>query len=157
MRYPVIIEGFEGQKIEVESSGLVTGPKLLVNGQPAAKGPKRGQFTLRRNDGREAVASWKAGLSNLTGVPRLAVDDEIIDVIDPPPWYQLVWSALPFILIVLGGFLGAIIGFMAFSINNLVFRSNQSQVLKYVITGAINVAAFIFYLVVAILVASMIG
>ena len=51
MNYPINIDGFEGQTLEMKPSGMLAGPQLLVNGQPAAKGPKRGQMLLRRTDG----------------------------------------------------------------------------------------------------------
>ena len=60
MRYPLHLDGFEGQTLEVQPPGILSGPKLLVNGQPAPA--KRGQMALRRNDGRDAVlggrSSW---------------------------------------------------------------------------------------------------
>ena len=55
MRFPVQMEGFEAQAIEVEAAGAFTGPKLLSGGKPALRGVKRGQFVLRRDDGREVV------------------------------------------------------------------------------------------------------
>ena len=58
MGYKANIEGFEGQDLEVNVS-FWTGPKLLVNGQPAPKGTKRGEMLLQRNDGRQVVAIWK--------------------------------------------------------------------------------------------------
>ena len=94
MNYPINIEGFEGQTLEMKPSGMWAGPQLLVNGQPAPKGPKRGQMLLRRTDGSEAVATWKPQFMGLD-VPRLDVDGKQINVVEPLKWYAWVWSGLP--------------------------------------------------------------
>ena len=51
MKYPVNLQGFEGQTIEVQTQGLLSGARQFVNGKPASKGTKRGEMLLRRNDG----------------------------------------------------------------------------------------------------------
>lgn len=43
MRYPVKLEGFEGQTIEIQPGGFLSGPKLLVNRQSEQKGKKSAQ------------------------------------------------------------------------------------------------------------------
>ena len=59
MKYAVNLQGFEGQTIELQTQGMLSGPKLLVNGKPASKGEKRGEMLLRRNDGKEVVAKFQ--------------------------------------------------------------------------------------------------
>lgn len=157
MKYPVTIDGFDGQMIEVQSAGMLSGPKLMVNGVEAPKGPKRGQYTLKRSDGTEAVASWKAGLGSLGGMPQLSVDGQVVDVVEPIPWYAMVWSALPLVLIALGGALGAVMGLIAFTSNLRLFRGEQSTAVKFALSGAITAAAFVVYFVVAFLFAMMLG
>jgi len=95
------LDGFEGQSIVVRPAGLLSGPRLLVNGQAAPKGRRRGEALLRRNDGREAVARWKSQFMGLD-LPQLVVDGETVPVAQPLKWYQWAWSALP-VLLVLGG------------------------------------------------------
>ncbi len=82
-RYPLQLQGFEGQSLEVRPSGLASGPKLLVNGQPATPGVRRGLMVLRRNDGREIVASLRPQVLGLD-VPRLYVDGQLINMAAPP-------------------------------------------------------------------------
>src|SRR5262245_32356752 len=91
MRYPVPIEGFEGQTIEVEAPGFLSGAKLLVNGQPAPKGPKRMQMILHRNDGKEVIATWSPVLMGLD-MPRLSIDGKPLNVIAPLKWYEWMWE-----------------------------------------------------------------
>ena len=157
MKHLVAINGFENQKIEVQAAGIFSGVKLLVNGQEAPKGAKRGQFALVRDDGREVTASWKAGLGSFGGVPQLVVDGDVIDVVPSQSWYVLVWSALPMALIFLGGVIGAIVGVIAYSINRKVFESEQNTATKFILTGVVTVAALGIYLVVALMVSSVLG
>ena len=56
MQYPVKIEGFEGQTLAVTSDELISNPILLIDGQPAPKGEKRGEFLVHRNNGSKGIA-----------------------------------------------------------------------------------------------------
>jgi hypothetical protein len=150
MRYALQLEGFEGQTIEVQPAGIVSAAKLLLNGQPAARGPKRGQMTLRRNDGRQVIAVWKPQIMGLD-VPRLQVEGKLVNVVEPLKWYVWVWSALPILLVFIGGALGALAGFIGFAINTQIFRSSLPGVAKFALTAVVSVLAVVAYLVVATL------
>jgi hypothetical protein len=156
MNYPITLEGFEGQTIDVQTAGFLTGPKLLINGQPASKGPKRGQMLLRRNDGRDVIAIWKPQFLGLD-VPQLAVDGKTIQVAEPLPWYVWVWSALPIILIFIGGALGALAGLVGFSISTSIFRSSLPGVAKFGLSAVVSVVTVIVYLVVVMVFLSSMG
>lgn len=146
MQYTLSLEGFEGQVIAVQPAGFLTGPKLLVNGQPAAKGPRRGQMLLRRDDGREVVAAWRP---QLVDVPRLVVDGQTITVVEPLPWYVWLWTGLPFLLIFLGGAIGALLGLIGFSVNAKIFRSTWPLPAKFAVSAMVSGAAVVAYLVFA--------
>jgi hypothetical protein len=156
VNYPITLEGFEGQAIDVQTAGFLTGPKVLINGQPAAKGPKRGQMILRRNDGRDVVAVWKPQFLGLD-VPQLAVDGKAIQVAEPLPWYVWVWSALPIILIFIGGALGAMAGMVGFSINTSIFRSSWPGPAKFGLTAVVSVVTVIVYVMAVTLFLAAIG
>jgi hypothetical protein len=156
MNYPVKLQGFEGQTIEAQPSGFFVGPKLLVNGRPAPNGKKRGQMTLRRDDGREVVATWKPQSLGFD-VPSLVVDGQTIQLVEPLKWYQLLWSALPLLLIFGGGALGGLTGAIAAILNTRIFRSNLNTLLQFLVTGGISILAVVVYVVLAILVASLLG
>lgn len=148
MQYPLSLDGFEGQMIAVQAAGFLAGPRLLVNGQSAAKGPRRGQMLLRRNDGREVIATWK---SQLIDVPQLVVDGQAIHVVEPLAWYVWLWSGLPFLLVFLGGAIGAIIGLIGFSVNAKIFRSAWPMSAKFTISAVVSGVAVAAYLVFATL------
>ena len=146
MNYPLTLEGFEGQKIEVRSS-FWSGAKLLVNDMEARKGTKRGEMILTRNDGREVVAVWR---NNFLDVPKLVMENKAIDVAKPLAWYEWIWNGWPIILLFGGGALGGLIGALALVTNINVFRSQQTTLLKYVVTGIISFVAVILYLILGI-------
>ena len=147
--HQIEIEGFEGQRIEFKPAGFFGGPKLLVNGAPAEKGPKRGQMLLKKNDGTEVIATWQPVMMGLD-TPRLLVAGEPVDLVKPMKWYEMVWSAIPIVLLFVGGLLGAIVGFIAFTINTRLFRSEMTPAAKYLLTGGVTAVAGIGFFVLAI-------
>ena len=153
MEHPITIPGFEGQQITVKPAGMWKGAQLLVNGQPAPKGAKRGQMALRANDGREVIAKWKPQLLDM---PQLDVGGQTIKVVEPLKWYQYVWTGLPVLLVFVGGAIGAIIGILAFGINSSLFRSSNNPIVKYALTGLVSAVAVILYMVLASLIVSAI-
>lgn len=149
MEYAINAPGFEGRDLKVRSRGFLAGPKLLLDGQPAPKGPKRNQMLLRRNDGQDAVAQFRVA-NVIDPVPQVVIDGQTIQPAPPLKWYEWVWGVLPFALIVVGGLLGGLFGAGAAYINGYIFRSDLSGALKFVLTGLISLAAAIFYLIIAV-------
>ncbi len=156
MNYPLTLEGFEGQTLEVKPGGFFKGPQLLVNGQPVTKGPKRGQMVLRRTDGREVTATWRPALLGFD-VPRLEVDGKQLSVVEPLKWYEWVWGGLPILLVFLGGALGALAGAIAFGVNIQIFHSTRNAVVKFILTAVVSVLAVAVYFVLAIMFAQALG
>ena len=89
MSYTAKIEGLENQNIEAKVS-FWSGPKLLVNGEPAPKGTRRGEMVLQRNDGKQVTARWKTQFLGLD-VPQLTVDGKTVYLVEPLKWYQWAW------------------------------------------------------------------
>lgn len=148
MGYTVNLEGFEGQNIEARNS-FWSGAKLIINGNPAPKGAKRGEMLLQRNDGRQVTAKWRPQGLGLD-VPQLEVDGKVINLVAPLKWYQWLWSALPIVLVFVGALLGAVTGLVAFYLNGKIFRSQMNGALKYVLTGAVSLLAVAVYFIVAL-------
>lgn len=144
MLYSLTIPGFEGQRIEVQSAGLFSSAKLLVNQQLAPKGTKRGEMLLRRNDGQTVVAQWK---SQFLDVPNLVVDGTNFQVVEPLKWYQWAWGGLPVLLLFVGGAIGGLIGAIGFMINAKIFRSELNGVLKYVLVATITLLSVVAYFI----------
>ena len=143
MEYPVHIDGFEGRQLSVTSGGILAGARLFVDGQPAPKGPKRGQLLLRRNDGTEVVARLRGGF--VDPIPEIIIDGKTVAVAEPLRWYQWGWAGLPLVLLILGGALGAIGAF----INGRIFRSALPGIAKYVVTAMVFAGSVILFLLLA--------
>jgi hypothetical protein len=149
MEYPLSIPGFEGQSLVVKPPGAFSAVQLLVNGQPAQQGAKRGEMLLRANDGREVLAKWKPSFLDL---PALDVGGQTVRYVEALKWYQYVWSGLPILMIFAGGVLGAVFGIGGFMLNTRVFRSNLSKPLQYAAVFGISAVVFAIYLVLALLI-----
>jgi len=137
LRYPISLDGFEDQTLEIQPGGLFSGPKVFVNHQPAPRGKAR-EILLRRNDGTSVVARLKPSVFGLD-VPQLVVDGKTIRAVDPLKWYVWVWIALPILLLFVGGALGGIVGALGLTTNARIVRSKMNGLAKFALTAAVSV------------------
>jgi hypothetical protein len=149
MGYKVKAEGFEGQDIEIIVS-FWTGTKLLVNGEKAEKGPKRGQMLLKRNDGKEVIAILKQQLLGVD-VPQIEIDGKLIELVKPLTWQQWLFAGSPVVVLLLGGTLGGAIAMIGVFLNVKLFRSEISDVLKYVLSIVVTALLIIGYLIFSVI------
>ena len=99
-----------------------------------------------------------ASISAVVTPPAAISAPPAADSMEPKlQWYQHVWTALPFLLVVTGGIIGGACGGAAWGLNQQVFRKTKDPVLRYVWTGLISAGAVAAYLVVALLVASLLA
>ena len=145
-----VIEGCEGQDIVVKTS-LLSGTRLFVNGQKAARGPKMGTMSLTRNDGRVVTAQWKQQMFGFD-TPQLDVDGKTYVLAQPLKWYEVVLMALPIALVFIGGLLGAIVGVVASAASASIFRTRMNKIVKILLAIVIVFAAVIVYNVIRFLV-----
>ena len=142
------IPGFESRKVMITSSGLVAGPKLIVDGEIIKN--RWGKYTLRRNDGADVEARLRSNW--IDPVPSLMMDGKKYLVVAPLKWYEMLWGGWPVALLFVGGALGALCGVGAAYINSHIFRSDFSTAMKYSITGLISVISVIIYLILAVVI-----
>lgn len=138
MRYPVNLPELPGRRIEVEVAGVFSSPKLLVDGQPANKGAKRGQFLVCGADGRDVTIGLK---TSLDPIPKVLVAGRTIRLADPLTWYQWIWSAVPLVLVGLGGALGGALGGLTLACNVRILRSDINTAAKYALTLMLSLGA----------------
>jgi hypothetical protein len=151
MTYKLDVDGFEGQTIEVVPPGILSGARLLVDGQKAEKGDTFGQMQLTRNDGRVVAAFWVPSFYGLD-IPKINIDGKVIDVATPLKWFEWVWAALPIALIFVGGALGGLAGIVAATVNATIFRSSESPTMKFILSACVSGAAVVLYFVAAVLI-----
>jgi hypothetical protein len=145
MDFPIPHPGFEGRGLAVRLPGVFSNPKVVLDGAEV-KG-ERGRFQLRDNRGGMVEAKLKSNF--LDAVPRVEIGARVLELAPPLPWYAYVWSALPVVLIFVGGALGGACGALAAFVNARIFRSERGTAAKYAITGAISAAAVVLYVIVA--------
>lgn len=104
---------------------------------------------MRRNDGRQIIATWQPQLLGLD-VPKLKVDGDVLSLASPLKWYHWLWGGWPILLIFVGGAFGSIAGIACLIINARIFRANLNEPVKYVLTGLICIAAVLAYLFAAV-------
>lgn len=137
METTIDFPGFEGRRLVMRATGLFSSAKLFQDGQPAPKGPKRNQYTLHRNDGSQVVAQIKA-INPISPYPQLIIDGQNVPLGESLKWYQWIWAGLPLLLVVIGGGLGALFGFIGAFLNGRIFYSDRSQPVKFLLTGVLS-------------------
>lgn len=155
MQYPIKLRGFEGQDIQLVTAAFFKPAKIIVNGDEAEKGDKRSVFLLR-NDAGKVV---KVTLNNVAfdTVPQLDVDGKVIELVEPFKWYHYFVSAIPLVLVMIGGALGGLIGTLSFIGNLRIFRFEWPTWVKFVGVIVDSVFAFLLYLLFATLINMFIG
>jgi hypothetical protein len=141
MQYLIKVDGFEGHQIAVTSDEFISNPKLLIDGQPAPNGQKRGEFIVYRNNGSKGIAQFTSASMGFDPVPHLTIDGKVIQIMPPLDWFEWVWSGIPLILFFVGGLLGVLCGIMAFAFNLRVFRTQRSSVQKLLLTALISLVS----------------
>jgi hypothetical protein len=135
-------------RVTVEAAGLFSAPKLLVDGQPAPAGAKRGSFTLRRVNGSEVRATLKRATSRT--LPSVVVDGVTYEAGDGIPIPMVVLIFAPFALVGIGGCLGGMLGGLAFGVNSAIARSTMAMPIKFAAMVGVAFGAVVLYLVIAL-------
>lgn len=120
-------------------------PKVLVDGEPAPRGSKRGTWILRRNDGRHVelrVRSW-----GMDPVPRLFFDEAEIVLERPLTAMEWLWIGSSLFLMFIGGAIGGLFAGVALTVNTRIFRGVSSPFARYLASAGVSVGAFLAYCV----------
>jgi hypothetical protein len=141
MDIPIQVEGFENRNLVLKTPTVWRGAQLWIDGGKAPKGPKRGRFLLKRNDGREVMARFRNVF--VDPMPDVEIDGQLIKTVEPLAWYQMIWCYWPILLITLGGALGGFIGACAIMLNARLFREDLHPAFKYFVTGMVSVFSFV--------------
>ena len=132
---------FQGRGLAVRL-GWLRSPRLVIDGSEV-KG-KRGRFLVRDNHGQEVTIRLIS--NHIDPVPKVAIGPTEIQLARPLIWYEYLWIALPILMALHGGALGAICGVVAIRASAQLFRGKDSQARKFLLSGLISVAAVIAYL-----------
>jgi len=137
-------------KLEMKVSSFLGNPKLYYNGILI---PKRNKtYSISEKLGKPFDIELKN--NTLDVIPKVIINKTTIDIVEPLKLYGYIWMALPIILVLVGGALGAIFGIIAYKANISIFRSNKKVVEKYLFTLILNIIVIVTYLVIAMLVSN---
>lgn len=146
MIHPVVDSQLVGT-VTIELGAFGT-PVLMVDGQPAPKGEKRGRFVVQTTAG-PATAMFKPSLRRTA--PSLDVDGRLIEVGKSIPIWLVVVAMLPIGLVGVGEALGGGLGGAGAAANLGVARSSLKLPAKLAIMIGIAALAVGTYAVIAAL------
>jgi hypothetical protein len=149
---PITLERFEGHEIVLRSR-LLSGTKLFMDGLEMRK--KKNRVQLRANDG--STVELRMKFRFVDPVPNIEVYGRTIVLLPALEITDHIWSAVPLILIPLGGGIGGLCGGAACAINAQIFRTQLSKAAKFGITALVTGAAFVAWLILALLFTALLG
>lgn len=119
---------FSTQQLAVETAGIFSGPKLLLNGVAVEK--SKGSYTVANDAGEEVAVKLK--YNYFDPIPKIEIGGEVETLADPLAWYEWLWIGLPLVLVAIGGAIGGFLGALAATANGRVFRSGNSTAQKWI-------------------------
>ncbi|MDD2804902.1 MAG: hypothetical protein PHV33_05050 [Elusimicrobiales bacterium] len=149
IQYPA----FQGRRLSVEPGGLLSGPKLLLNGAPVEK--RGGVYRVDSDSG--AAAEIRLKYNYFDPVPRVQINNDTLELARPLTWYEYAWMGLPVILILQGGLLGGLLGGLAAAASGRIFRGERGAVAKYALSALVSFGAFALYLAIALFLQSLLS
>ena len=144
MDYPLSYPGLEGQNLSVRQRGL-SKAELLQNGVLLTK--KSGGYTVQNDAGEPVFIKLKSTLIDL--IPKVIIGEDTIHIAPTLRWYEYAWTALPVLMVFIGGALGGGLGGVAALWNAKIFRSGKPALVKYSLTALISCGAFLMWFGVA--------
>ncbi len=131
----------EGLRVRIPAMG----PPYLLVGESKIKSSGRSKFTVPTDSGPLEI---QLSQNFLQGTAHLQAGALRIPVWTPPPLWLAFFAWLPLIL-VMGGFLGGLLGAIAAAASMPVVRSDHPTPVKvFVVLGATGAAAMVYSLVV---------
>jgi Zn-dependent protease len=153
MRIQIKHPGFKTQHLSVETASFLAGPKLLLDGVVVKR--KGRSYQVASDRGQEVAV--KVIYNFLDPIPKLKIDDEMIELAKPLQWYEYVWIGIPMLLVFAGGALGGFVGAGSTVVNGRIFRSDRGAVSKYALAAVTTFAGAAVFFVIAIAVQLAIG
>lgn len=143
MRLAIKHEAFTNRGLGVHTAGVFKGPRLMIDGREA-KG-KRLRFSVRDNSGNQREIRLRTNMFD--PIPKVEIGDQTIQLARPLAWYEYAWMAIPIVLGLSGGALGAMFGFGALYASSRIFRSDRGAFAKYALSALISLGAAVAFFV----------
>ncbi|KAA3648350.1 MAG: hypothetical protein DWQ07_04980 [Chloroflexi bacterium] len=155
MEIPIPAQGFSENQLAVRTAGFWGGPKILYNGEVAAKGEERGTFVATNTNGTQSVLRIRPSLFGFDPIPKVEIDGQEYTLAPPLQWFVIIWAIAPILMIPIGGALGSLFGLIAAAVNLRIFRTEMSTIVKYLVSAFVSISAIVAFLIAAILLSTV--
>lgn len=138
---------FQNKKLSVTTRSLTKNSLLYLDGmqQKRIAGFKnRNKYALHDDNDNPVVVEVKPSI--IDTIPTVILDGEKIQLVPAIVWYQYIFILLPVLLILFGGAIGGVFGFVGATINSGIIRSQVHPVLRYILTILVTFACYLTYL-----------
>lgn len=150
MKYTFTLPHYPNSTFELETSIWTGKSKLWKDGELFERSSDKGKpFIIISESGEVHRIYPKPDLPDL--IPTLEINGVKHRIVQRLPWYQYVLALSPILMLFIGGALGAIAGLLTSLYNLQIFRTEGSDILKYLKVIAVSILAYIAYLVAAYL------
>src|SRR5690606_3747690 len=150
MRQEFTLPQFPSSTFEIETSIWTGKSKLWKDGELYERSSDQGKPFLIPTESGELYRIYpKSSFPDL--IPSLEINGIKHTIVEKLPWPQYALALLPMILIFIGGGLGGAIGAVSTIYNLQIFRTKDSDIIKYLNVVAVSILAYIAYLVTAYL------
>lgn len=85
-------------------------------------------------------------------VPQVEIEGKIIELVKPLTWQQWLFAGSPIVILFLGGAIGVGIAMVGTYLNVRIFRSELSDVLKYVLSIVVTLSLSVGYIIFSVIV-----
>jgi len=133
---------FKTQKLEVETSGIIQGPKLLLNGSVVKK--QNGKYLISSDSGVELPIIIKSNF--IDPVPSVTIAQGTIKLARPFNGLEYAWFIFLVVSLYQASPIGGLVGAIAALVSGRVFRKNYSNIKK------IGIATFIFIVAIVVVI-----
>lgn len=152
MEYSINLPEIENEKLKLVVPKFFGRTKLFYNDIEVKKSNNR--YSINNGNDKPLLITLKNNY--LDPIPKMFVNDNPVQVATPIKWFEYIWMGLPILLILQGGLLGALFGFIALRLNINIFRNTKNIIGKYSFTLLISLVFAIVYLLIATILTEMI-
>ncbi|HOO72944.1 MAG TPA: hypothetical protein PK926_14400 [Spirochaetota bacterium] len=144
-----------GPELIFKSSVLSGNINLFINNNKQKKAKEKGKpWKITAHDGSQKKISIRNNFFFYLE-PIILIDGNEVLIDRKLLLWEIIFSALPLLLIFIGGFIGALLGLMAFFININIFRNNKPVIMKIIYSILSTGLAAFLYLVFAVIINSL--
>ncbi len=127
-RYPILLPGFEEQRIEIEMGLSWTAfYRLLQNDAPVPKDKVRGRYYITNDVGRREMITLFDQLPYMDILPTVVYGGQHVEYVRPLTQAERICALSPLALLAIGGAIGGLFGAAGWYFNLRYLRTTPEQ------------------------------